>query len=154
MALILIISFLFNAPLIHGSILVSMVGICLKKNIPIKRLLQLLVPLVPILLMIVVFAGFANPSYFTRIENHQVILCFGESMGLTSGGIKLGLTYMIRMVNMVALTALLLGSTGINDFIQLFQKLKLPRSITFVLTTAIRFIPELERKRRSQICPN
>ncbi len=58
---------------------------------------------------------------------------------------------MIRLINMVTMTTLILKTTALDDFIQLFHKLKFPHTLAFILTTAIRFIPELQKKKKQII---
>ncbi|MEM3382433.1 MAG: energy-coupling factor transporter transmembrane component T [Nitrososphaerales archaeon] len=74
-----------------------------------------------------------------RIDN------FGPYMAITLEGIILGLTFLLRILIMVMASSLLTITTPINHFIAFLRKFRLPYQIAFVITTAIRFIPVLER---------
>jgi len=148
MFIALMISFLFDQPFIHFSLLTVLLGIGLLIQSSIKQLISTIIPLLPILLMIAFFSGFKDPEAFLVLNNQIILFHIGDHLALSIGGLKLGLTFIFRLINMVFMTSLLLKTTDLDDFIQLFHKLRLPYVIAFILTTAIRFIPELQKKRR------
>jgi energy-coupling factor transport system permease protein len=47
---------------------------------------------------------------------------------------------------MVLVSLLLTNTTSVDDFIWIAHRLRIPYTITFILTTAIRFIPTMELK--------
>lgn len=148
MVLILIISFLFDHPFVHLGTFALIMSAGFYIGISGRRLFTAILPLLPIMLMIVLFTGFTGPDSLSISDNTLVLLRIGEYLVLTTEGLKLGLTFLFRLINMVVMTTLLLATTDLDDFIQLFHKLKLPYNIAFTLTTALRFIPELEMKRK------
>jgi energy-coupling factor transport system permease protein len=48
---------------------------------------------------------------------------------------------------MVTVSAVFVFISPLDDLIQLLQKLRIPYEFSFIITTAIRFIPTLDRKR-------
>jgi len=140
-------SFLFNHPIYHLAmgILITCTG--LSMGLSFKKIFSRLLPLLPIFIMIIIFTGFTASDGFVHQENRTVLFSIWAELTMTKGGLMLGLTFLIRLTNMVVLTIMLLDSTDLDDFINLFIKLKFPHSLSFIITTAIRFVPELEKKR-------
>jgi len=60
----------------------------------------------------------------------------------------MGTTFILRLLSMMIASTVLTLTTTMDDFTQFFQKLKVPAEISMMLTTAIRFIPTLDKKRR------
>lgn len=140
-------SFLFNHPLCHliMGILILSTGRAMGLSLP--RLFSRLSPLLPLFIMIIIFTGFTGSDGFVHQENRTVLFTVWTKLNMTRGGLMLGMTFLLRLTNMVALTLILLESTALDDFINLFIKMKLPHSLSFIITTAIRFVPELDKKR-------
>jgi energy-coupling factor transport system permease protein len=71
----------------------------------------------------------------------------GHHFVLAGGVIEQGITFVLRVLMMVLATAFLTISTPVDEIVQLLYNLRLPPSAAFVITTAIRFIPALDRRR-------
>lgn len=140
-------SFLFSHPGCHLTmgILILFTGLFL--GVSLQRLFSKLLPLLPLFIMIIIFAGFTGSDGFVHEENRVILFTLWTKLEMTRGGLMLGMTFLLRLTNMVAMTIFLLESTALDEFINLFIKLKLPHSISFIITTAIRFVPELDKKR-------
>ncbi len=138
---------LFNDPVCHTFMLLVILWIGMGSGLTLRQMLSRLVPLLPLFLMIMLFTGFTTPAGVVQPDNAMPLITFGESLHITKGGLLLGLTFLIRLINMVVFTLLILTATPLDDFINLFVKLKLSRTLSFIITTAIRFVPELDRKR-------
>lgn len=70
---------------------------------------------------------------------------FGPYIAITLEGVMLGITFLLRILIMVMASSLLTFTTPIYHFIAFLRKIRFPYQIAFVITTAIRFIPVLER---------
>lgn len=139
--------FLFNDPLAHLLMLGFLVSYaaCIRER---AIFLKSLIPLAPIFLMIVLFAGFSPLSNFKKPENLELLFSTESGMGISLGGLKLGLTFICRLINMVFATRMLFVGEDIDQFMLLTHKLRMPFGIAYALGLAFRFIPELEKKRQ------
>lgn len=144
-----ILAFLFGNPLYNLAAALVVLALALSAGLPFKRILSFLVPLLPVLVLIVIFSGFTQPDRFVLPANRAVLfyLLPQHKLGLTAGGLLIGCTMLIRLVTMIIASSLVTLTTPIDDFIQLFNKMKLPYEFSFVVATALRFIPTMDRKR-------
>ena len=137
----------FNHPLVQLGLTGILLALAAGARLGIGRILSRLAPLAPLLLLICLFTGFTGAQGFVNPENQTELWHWG-SLTLTRGGLLLGGSFILRLINMVVLTLVLLAATPLDDFILLFVKLRLSRTLSFIITTAIRFVPELDRKRQ------
>ncbi|MCP4114954.1 MAG: energy-coupling factor transporter transmembrane protein EcfT [Desulfobacteraceae bacterium] len=144
----LIPSFMFNHPLGHLGLGMLVLAAARISGQPLRQLMSILIPVLPLLILIVLFTGFNGNQTFRDPLNQAPIFEPGAGLVLTRGGLLLGLTLLLRLINMIAASRILMAIAPLDDLIQLFHKMRLPHSLSFVITTAIRFIPELEKKRR------
>lgn len=144
-----ILLFLFANPLYNLVLSFFVAILAYSAGLPIKKIGRLLAPLIPIYILIIFFAGFTRPDHFVTPLNQTVLfyLLPEQKIGMTIGGLLTGCTMLIRLINMIIASSLLTLTTPIDDFVQLFNKLKLPYEFSFVATTALRFIPTMNRKR-------
>ncbi len=140
-------SFLFNHPVCHLIMGVLVISTGRSMGVSLPRLFSKLLPLLPLFIMIIIFTGFTGSDGFVHEENRTILFTLWTKLEMTRGGLMLGMTFLLRLTNMVVMTIILLESTPLDDFINLFIKLKLPHSLSFIITTAIRFVPELDKKR-------
>lgn len=139
---------LFNHPGCHLVMTAGILAVCRGTDISPGQVSKRLFPLMPLLIMMPLFTGFTLPSPVLDPQNSRVLLSLGEHLHLYRGGLLLGLTFILRLVNMVIFSLLILTTTPLDDIITLLTRLRLPRTLSFVITTAIRFVPELDRRRR------
>jgi energy-coupling factor transport system permease protein len=147
---IIILALLFEDPLYNLGIVLVVCCIALVVKFPLKKIMALLNPLLPLLIFIMLVTGLAYaPDRFHLAANRSILwyVLPGQRLGVSLGGVMLSLTFFLRIVTMVVTSAVLTFISPLDDLIQLFQKMKLPYEISFMITTAIRFIPALERKR-------
>jgi|SRR5680860_1143053 len=120
-------------------------------KIPLRKIGGMLTPLIPIILSIILITGFTfAPERFVQASS-QAILFYalpGDRLGVTGGGFLMGTTFMLRLFSMMIASSVLTLTTSMDDFTQFFQKMKVPVEASMMLTTAIRFIPTLDKKRR------
>ncbi|MBI9092792.1 MAG: energy-coupling factor transporter transmembrane protein EcfT [Desulfobacterium sp.] len=138
---------LFDHPACHGALGLMIMGGGLHMGLSLKQMFSKLIPLTPLFIMIMVFTGFNSGAGFIHPENQAPLITLWPGGVLTRGGLMLGATFMLRLVNMVVLTQILLASTPLDEFINLFVKLRLSPALSFLITTAIRFVPALDQKR-------
>jgi energy-coupling factor transport system permease protein len=140
-------SFLFNHPVCHLTIGILVISTGRAMGLSLPRLFSKLSPLLPLFIMIIICTGFTGSDGFVHEENTAILFTLWTKLEMTRGGLMLGMTFLLRLTNMVVMTIIILESTELDDFINLFIKLKLPLSLSFIITTAIRFVPELNKKR-------
>ncbi|WP_199242623.1 energy-coupling factor transporter transmembrane component T family protein [Desulfosporosinus fructosivorans] len=148
---IIIFTFLFQHPL-YQLLTVSLTGLlAFWIRIPLRKIVRMFAPLIPIVISIILITGFTfAPERFDQASN-QAILFYafpGERLGATVGGVLMGTTFLFRLFSMMIASSVLTLTTSMDDFTQFFQKMKVPAEISMMLTTAIRFIPILDKKRR------
>ena len=147
---IVILSFLFQDPLylLFAATLTALLAFWIK--IPLKKILGMLTPLLPIFISIILISGFTySPGRFHHFHS-QIVLFYalpGNHLGVTLGGLMLGITFFLRLICMLLASSVLTLTTSIDDFIQFFHKIKVPGEISMMLTMAIRFIPTMDKKR-------
>ncbi len=129
---IMILAFLFNNPLYNLMVGVLVGALALSIKMPFKRIYELLLPLAPIFVLILLF------SSLSYSQGH---------LALTAAGLLRGCNYIIRIFIMVISSSIVTLTTPIDDFIQLLGKMKIPYEVSFVITTALNFIPTMDKKR-------
>lgn len=148
---ILILTFIFQAPQYQLWILALTGLLAFWIKVPLQKIWRMMLPLIPIVISIILITGFTfAPERFSRISS-QTILFYalpGNRLGATTGGFLMGTTFLLRLLSLMLASSVLTLTTTMDDFIQFFQKLKVPAEISMMLTTAIRFIPTLDKKRR------
>jgi len=147
----IILSFLFKDPK-YQLLILTLTGIlAFWIKIPLRKVGGMLVPLIPIILSIILITGFTfAPERFNQVSS-QTILFYalpGDRLGATVGGFLMGATFILRLFSMMIASSVLTLTTPMDDFTQFFHKMKVPVEISMMLTTAIRFIPTLDKKRR------
>lgn len=139
---------LFEDPFYNLGIVLLVGSIALSVKFPFNKIGIL--PLLPLLFFIMPFNSLAyTPDRFHLTANRAILwyILPGGRLGVTVGGIMLSLTFLLRIIIMVTASTVLTFISSLDDLIQLFQKLRIPYEISFMITTAIRFIPTLDRKR-------
>ena len=148
---LMILSFLFQDPK-YQLLIVTVTGLlAFWIKIPLRKIVGMLVPLIPIIISIILITGFTfTPERFNQ-SSSQTILFYalpGNRLGATVGGFMMGTTFILRLFSMMIASSVLTLTTSMDDFTQFFHKMKVPVEISMMLTTAIRFIPTLDKKRR------
>ena len=146
----IILSFLFQDPKFQLLIVILKGLLAVWIKIPLRKIWGILLPLIPIILSIILITGFTfAPERFNRVSS-QAILFYalpGDKLGATLGGFLMGTTFIFRLFSMMIASTVLTLTTSIDDFTQFFHKIKVPAEVSMMLTTAIRFIPTLDKKR-------
>lgn len=145
---ILIMLFLFNNPLYDLILAVLVCALAISAKLSMKKISHQLLPLIPMFLLVVIFSGFATQQF--KNPFNQTVLFYllpQERLAFTIGGLLQGITFMIRLVAMVIVSTLFTITTPVDDLLQLLTKLKVPYEFSFIIITAIRFIPTLNKKR-------
>jgi energy-coupling factor transport system permease protein len=147
---VIIITFLFEDPLyiLVIALSLSVLGFILKLSI--KTIKNILTPLIPLFIGIILLTGFAYAPNRFQLETSRFIILYllpGQRLGISAGGILLGMTFLIRLFIMVTVSSIFTLISSLDDLIQFFQKLKIPYEFSFMITTAIRFIPTIDHKR-------
>lgn len=145
---VILLIFLFKNPL-YNLVLALLVGIlALSIRMPVKKISELLFPLLPIFILILLFSGLNSGQSFQRADESVLFyLLPGQHLAVTKGGLLIGCTYIIRIFTMVISSSIVTLTTPIDDFIQLLNKMKVPYEVSFVITTALGFIPTMNKKR-------
>ena len=148
---IIIFSFLFQDPRFQ-LLTVTLAGLlAFWIKIPLRKIGGMLVPLIPIIISIILITGFTFvPKRFAQASSQAVFFYAlpGYRFPVTVGGFLMGTTFILRLFSMMISSAVLTLTTSIDDFTQFFQKMRVPVEASMMLTTAIRFIPTLNKKRK------
>jgi len=139
--------FLFTNPLYNLVLALFCLGIVLYAGLPLAKVADMIKPLFPIFITIIVITGFSYPpdGFETPIAQHT-LLRLSRYLTLTSGGLLYGLTFLFRILVMVLSSSAFTYTTPLEDLLQFLQKLHMPYQMAFVLTTAVRFVPTMQRK--------
>ena len=146
----MILTFLFNDPRFLAGLFLIACGFAFFGRLSWIRFAKALLPLWPLLVLILIVTSFnLSHTNFILDSSQSVIYSFGSSdrWAITQGGLSLGLTYVIRILIFVLSSLIIQTSTSLEDLFQFFQWTKLPNEISFLLMTALRFIPALNKKR-------
>lgn len=147
---LLSLSFLFDDPRFNFIVFLSTCGIALLAHLSWTKVRQTLLPLMPFFFLILIFAGFSSGNlHFQQEESRTVLLKVWPALqwNVTLGGLFRGITYILRMVILILSSMIFLQTTSLEKLTQLMQKLKVPSQFSFMIVTAIQFIPVLNRKR-------
>ncbi len=146
-----IISFMFTDPRYGSGLALAALGLALNSRFPLGRLKGLFLTLLPMFVMIGLFTGFSTPTALFQHKENRIILGYlwtGGQGGLSVGGVLLSATFFLRVFSLVLLSSLLTWSTTVEEFLFLLKTLRFPEAASFVIITALRFIPTLDRKRQ------
>lgn len=139
--------FLFSHPLADLAIVVGASALMPYLGVPTRRLRDALRPLTPILVIMVVVTALAySGAPFRDPAATTVLFRLPPGIDITLGGVLYGTTLALRIYGMVVLTSLLTVSTPIDGFLQLMHKAHAPYGLSFMLVTALRFIPTMQRR--------
>ncbi|MTV51002.1 ATP-binding cassette domain-containing protein [Heliobacillus mobilis] len=148
---IVITSFVFQDPLSMLALFTVVAALATLVKSALVKSWETLKPLLPLFGLIVIMTAFTYPQEQLPEGIYRTVLLggfMGEGWGATVGGLFMGLTYMLRIAIMVIISVVLMVSTPFDDFLQFLRKLQVPSEVSFMLVTAIRFIPTLDKKRR------
>lgn len=147
---LLSLSFLFDDPRFNFIVLLATCAIALLAHLSWTKVRQTLLPLMPLFFLILIFAGFSSGNlHFQQEESRTVLLEVWPALQwrVTLGGLCRGITYLLRMLILILSSMIFLQTTSLEKLTQLMQKLKVPSQFSFMIVTAIQFIPVLNRKR-------
>lgn len=143
-------SFLFQNPLYNLALGAGLILLIYQSKIPGQKVGQLIRSLIPICLFLLLVSGFSiSPVQFRGELSKVVLFSLWPQGGLvfSVGGILTGVNFISRLLVMLLASAVLSLSTTLDDFILLLNQLRVPPQVAFVITTALRFIPTLDKKR-------
>ncbi|MDQ7818047.1 MAG: energy-coupling factor transporter transmembrane component T [Melioribacteraceae bacterium] len=144
-----IMAFVFLSPVVNFFLAVMIFFILLSIKTPLSRIKQILKPLIPIFIIMLLITGFTYPAEKFQLDLNRKILFYllpNQSLPFSTGGFFYGLTLTLRIFIMVLGSTVVTFSTPIEDIIQLMQKMKMPYQLAFVIATGIRFIPTMQKK--------
>ena len=144
---VIVLTFLFGSPIpnaiLSGAALVLLFSLGLAPS----KVGRLLLPLVPIVVLIVVFAAFSPPPGQSAWVSEALLYAWpGGHLPLTVGGLMHGVSLGLRILTMVCLTSALVLCTPIEHFTALMRQIRMPFPIVFIVTTALRFVPTMQHR--------
>jgi energy-coupling factor transport system permease protein len=146
---ITVISFSFFSPLINLFLVLSLWIILRNINTPLARVKQIIKPLMPVFIIMLLITGFTYSPEKFQIKLSKEILFYllpNKSLPFCLGGLFYGITLVCRIFVMVLASSIITFSTPIEDFLQLMKKMRLPYQVAFIIATGIRFIPTMQKK--------
>ena len=146
---VIALAFLLAHPVAGVILVVLLLALIATAGVPwagLKRIAGMLSPILVILLAVSAFSS--TPDQFEAASSRHVILTLfpNGTAPLTVGGLFLGCMFVCRIMIMVLTSVVITSTTPLDDFLHLFRKLKIPPTLGFVLTTALRFVPTMEAK--------
>jgi energy-coupling factor transport system permease protein len=131
-------------PVLLGALLaVSVLPWCFARP-PLARLRWLFV-----LAGISVAGSVLSQGFFYRLEPRTEWWTIGLGLSLSKEGILYGGIVSLRLLSVLATGVLVIGTTYPSDLILAMTKLRVPQWFAFMLTLALRFLPEtIEQTRR------
>jgi energy-coupling factor transport system permease protein len=146
---IVVAAFVFSNPVYNLLVLLICVYPGLMIRLPFGHVNRLLRPLIPVFILIILFASFSyQPESFSRPYARKILFSVtsGGYMTCTVGGILFGLSLSLRIITMVIASTIFTMTTPIDDLLYLLRKLRVSYKFGFVLSTGLRFIPTMEKK--------
>ncbi|CAA7601384.1 P-loop containing nucleoside triphosphate hydrolase [Acididesulfobacillus acetoxydans] len=142
-------AYLFKG-LIYNLTLTALIGgLALAAGARPQRIIRALLPLLPVFLLIVLVDALRCGSSLAGANSDVIFYVLpSHTLALTKGGIESGLNFLWRIFMMVFATVFLTTTTPVEEFVRLLHKWRVPPVAAFTLTTALRFIPALDQKRR------
>lgn len=147
--LIIVAAFLFSHPLYNMVILIGCLLLAYGVKISLQKLKITFFTLLPIVVLIILLSAVSyHPDSFQKPLSRIVLFTFfpGKFLRCTVGGILLGISLSLRIFTLVISSTILTYTTSLDDFLQLLRKVRVSYKISFIITTAIRFIPTMENK--------
>lgn len=143
---LVVILFLFSSPAPNAILAAVSIGLLLVLGVPARSVASLFAPLIYVVVLIFVFACLSPPPGLAAHSRVLVFLWWGYHLPLTVAGLAWGFTLALRILAMVALTGVVVLSTPVGDIAALMARLRLPHALTFIVMTALRFIPTLQAR--------
>ncbi|PHV69193.1 cobalt ABC transporter [Sporanaerobium hydrogeniformans] len=111
----------------------------------------------PTFKMFFVLGAFLMLFQMLFMTEGEIVFKLGNWLALTDKGVESGLLLALRMSGALIPLSLMLMLTSVNDLAaELVEKLHIPYKYTFVMTTALRFIPtfakEMDQIIQAQVC--
>lgn len=145
----IVLTFQFAHPLPNAVLAVVSLVLLPALGIPPRKVAKLLAPLVPVVVLIVVFAALGTPpGDFDSPASARVLahLWFGDGLPLTVGGLAHGLSLGLRILTMVCLTSALIVCTPVEHFVAVLRMVRMPFPVVFIVMTALRFVPTMQHR--------
>jgi energy-coupling factor transport system permease protein len=140
--------FMFDHPLFSALGAVFVITLFRAAALPLSGVKHLLAMFTPIAVILFLMTAFTNePARFVQAANKHVVFSLfpNQTAALTTGGIWLGITIVSRIGVMMVGSVLLTYTTPLDDGVHFARKLHIPPTVIFIITTALRFIPTMER---------
>ena len=118
-------------------------------QLPLAGFWSMLKPMLPVFIIILLFTLFTKPYGLPERYTEQILfyLLPNEKMPATSGGLILGINFLLRIMLMISVTYIFISSTAIDDILLLMSEMKAPYWLSILITTAISFIPTMNHKK-------
>lgn len=145
-----VLALMFQNPFYNLGLTLLLGILAFSAHMPLAKARTVLIPLLPIFFFILVVTAFSYPVDRFRNGFSQNIIFYllpGQRLGATVGGILMGLNFLFRLLTMVLASSVFSLTTPIDDLLQFLQKTKIPPELAFMIVTALRFIPALDKKR-------
>ncbi|MGV4348468.1 energy-coupling factor transporter transmembrane component T family protein [Trueperella pyogenes] len=142
--ILIIVTFLITRPSINLVLAGFTILLLFLLKIGARAILKIFAPLVVIVVLIFLFAVFSPPhgADTTVLAN----LLPGSRLSITIGGVEYGANLALRILTMVAASAILIISTPIEQFTTLMQQLRMPHALVFIAVTSLRFVPTMQTR--------
>jgi len=145
------VAMVFNNPFSQLPILLICLALCMAAGIKVKALLNTVKTVVSIFMILLVFSAliYNINSAHHEIAKQVYFVFFKTSfmtVSLTSGGILMGLNFIIKMMIMILAANLFSQTTTVEEMLFGLNRIGLPYQIGLMLSISLRFIPTLTKE--------
>jgi len=144
-----VLAFFFNNPAYNFVLMAFLIVVMLWGQLPLAGFWSMLKPMLPVFIIILLFTLFTKPYGLPERYTEQILfyLLPNEKMPATSGGLILGINFLLRIMLMISVTYIFISPTAIDDILLLMSEMKAPYWLSILITTAISFIPTMNHKK-------
>lgn len=141
---LIVVAFLFTSPWLNLGLAALTLSLLFLLGIGFRGILRVFAPLTFIVVLIFLFAAFSPP----RGADPTVVahLWPGNGLPITLGGVEYGANLALRILTMVAASAVLILTTPVEQFTTLMQQLRMPHALVFITVTSLRFVPTMQAR--------
>lgn len=142
-ALLVAMFLVVDDPVWNSLLLAGLLGCLAGCRAPLRGTMDALRPLLALFALVIVFALF-GPARFHHPEHHSVLFSLW-GLQATTGGLLVGIDFVLRIVALVVLTAAYVDATPADELLLGLDWAHAPTWLGVLLSTAIAFVPTMTR---------
>ncbi len=160
MAVITIVAFVWESPVLEGLLALAVVLACLAVGVKFSYIRKLIVVMLPFYILLIVTQGFlAGPLIRSRTGQTELTPLFtfpaqwfgGGGASMSVEGVAYALNVVFKTLTMMLVIPLGIFTTDVNTMIVGMVQARIPYKIAFIFSSTLRFFPLLFEEVRSII---